>query len=260
MATTTFTLVPLTDLIRTDYLREDDLLYVVHKQAGIYQDEGNAIYAHTILDYVTSNYGDIVTYNTGTTSGTIPVINENDQLDISFIPIADGTSLGVVCQSDTLEPNITVSNGVVDLTSNLQNISSISTNGILQFRANDVQINGQSLMTKVSMGKCIVVTDNVINLSTNDGIDPVYFLTLNSDTITFTTDNYDLTEHKVLTFKVHVKASDYNVLHWILTPQWDQVIEPGKNYYITFDAIPSELIGITDTQLTFIPTSVIEIA
>lgn len=259
MDTTTFTLVPLTDLIRTDHLREDDLLYVVHKQEGIYQDEGTAIYAHAVLDYVTSNYGDIVTYNTGTTSGTIPVINENDQLDISFIPIANGASSGVVRQSDALVPNITVSNGVIDLTNNLQNISSISTNGVLQFRANDVQINGQSLMRKVNIGKCIVVTNNIIELSTDNGIDPVYFLTLNSDTITFTIDDYDLVEHKVLTFKVHVKASDYNVLHWILTPQWDQVIEPGKNYYITFDAIPSEFIGITDTQLTFIPTSVIEL-
>ena len=247
---TDYNLVTLDRLEQTFSLSNNDLLYILGADKTSYDRynaSANSVMLTTFIDYIlddSGKFGSAAKANIGANSGDVVTLNSEGNINISFLPLANGNSAGIVKSADE---NIVISSGNISLNPELSNITKISSDDdlIIDIRGSLIY-NGQNIDSSLVHNKIIGKTPPNIDINLTDGNNPIYNLgTINSNnsdiTIIPPANNNDnpavyafkllfVTANNVTSLSLHISGETY--IERIF-------VEPNVTYYISVNIIPA---------------------
>ena len=248
---TDYNLVTLDRLERTLSLSNNDLLYILgtNKESyNGYKASANSVMLTTFIDYILNDsgkFGSAAKANIGTNSGDVVTLNSEGNINISFLPLANGNSAGIVKSADE---NIVISSGNISLNSELSNITKISSYGdlVIDVRGS-LKYKGKNIDSSLVHNRIIGKTPPNIDINLTDGNNPIYNLgTINSDNSDITiippaNNNNDnpavyafkllfVTANNTTSLSLHISGETY--IERIF-------VEPNVTYYISVNIIPA---------------------
>ena len=243
---TDYNLVTLDRLEQTLSLSNNDLLYILgtdKESYNGYKASANSVMLTTFIDYLlddSGKFGSAAKANVGTNSGDVVTLNSEGNINISFLPLANGNSAGIVKSADE---NIVISSGNISLNPELSNITKISSYGDLEIDVGgSLRYKGQNIDSSLVHNKIIGKTPPNIDINLTDGNNPIYNLgTINSDNsdITIIPPNNSavyafkllfVTANNATSLSLHISGETY--IERIF-------VEPNVTYYISVNIIPA---------------------
>ena len=103
---TDYNLVTLDRLEQTLSLSNNDLLYILGADNASYDGykaSANSVRLTTFIDYIlddSGKFGSAAKANIGANSGDVVTLNSEGNINISFLPLANGNSAGIVKSAD----------------------------------------------------------------------------------------------------------------------------------------------------------------
>ena len=246
---TDYNLVTLDRLEQTLSLSNNDLLYILgadNTSYDGYKASANSVRLTTFIDYIlddSGKFGSAAKANIGANSGDVVTLNSEGNINISFLPLANGNSAGIVKSADE---NIVISSGNISLNPELSNITKISSvNDLVIDVGGSLRYKGKNIDSSLVHNKIIEKTPPNIDINLTDGNNPIYNLgTINSD-------NSDITiipppaannvEPAVYAFKLlFVTANDATSLSLHISGKTYKeriIVEKNMAYYISVNII-----------------------
>ena len=248
---TDYNLVTLDRLEQTFSLSNNDLLYILGADKTSYdryKASANSVMLTTFIDYLLNHsgkFGSAAKANIGPNSGDVVTLNSEGNINISFLPLANGNSAGIVKSADE---NIIISSGNISLNPELSNITKISSVNDLEIDVGgSLRYKGQNIDSSLVHNKIIGKTPPNIDINLTDGNNPIYNLgTINSDNSDITiippaNNNNDnpavyafkllfVTANNATSLSLHISGETY--IERIF-------VEPNVTYYISVNIIPA---------------------
>ncbi len=249
---TDYNLVTLDRLEQTLSLSNNDLLYILGADKisyDRYNASANSVMLTTFIDYLlddSGKFGSAAKANVGTNSGDVVTLNSEGNINISFLPLANGNSASIVKSSDE---NIVISSGNISLNPELSNITKISSVNdlVIDVGNGSLRYKGKNIDSSLVHNKIIEKTPPNIDINLTDGNNPIYNLgTINSgnsditiippaannndDPIVYAFKLLFVTANNVTSLSLHISGETYMERIFV---------EPNVTYYISVNIIPA---------------------
>ena len=261
---TDYNLVTLDRLEQTFSLSNNDLLYILgtdndKTSYDRYKASANSVMLTTFIDYLlneSGKFGSAAKANIGPNSGDVVTLNSEGNININFLPLANGNSAGIVKSADE---NIVISSGNISLNSELSNITKISSVNdlVIDVGNGSLRYKGQNIDSSLVHNRIIGKTPPNIDINLTDGNNPIYNLgTINSDnsdiTIIPPANDNNNNNSAVYAFKLlFVTADNATSLSLHISGKTYKeriIVEPDVAYYISVNIIQVD----NNTQYLFV--------
>lgn len=207
-----------------------------------YSESAKALTLRSLSGSIKQLYGTSVDYNAGTDPNNVLLLPLDGKVPTGNLPVATGNTPGIISPGSNME----VTDGVIDIKSDLTGIESMTGTGTLELNYNNIIINGTPFGNISTINKIINCESTVINMANSNGSDPYYVVQINQNSepvITVNTDNYEFNgcAAKINILVIVTSTPADNVLK--IGDNWTLLLEANTRYNISATVLPADITG-----------------